>query len=905
MAQAQGGGTWAARSHHSADVPLHTHGRSGPHYGQDGLDYGPSTSQRHATPLHTRPAPISTSSATPPMMSPGPAPIRSPLTFTQPMASPCFVHSHLDHSLSNIARRDAAAAAAAAASSFAGASSHSSSSQPSTNTTQKRKHKGKNCKQTNAQVKDSGTSAKFDSAITDGESTANEADNLDTGAEYDDDEDEDDEMAHPSLTRQLAETAVSVREMSKQLGRARVQSPVQGVLIITKARDNHLIRLTRELALWLMTTHRKGRDRGIVVYVDHQLKRSKRFDAEGLERDYPELFRPLPRRYSRTSSSASLAGTGLLDSGLKKMAHLPALNEALRRTSLGGDHGRRTPDLGSGTEEGQLRYWTNDMCTRSPQLFDFVITLGGDGTVLYASWLFQRVVPPVLPFALGSLGFLTNFDFSNYAETLNNAIDNGVRVNLRMRFTCTVYRAVEEPDLKKRRAIRSGRTGGIFMKSLNRDGWEIIESGGQEQAMRSGTKGKARDKEIKCFVTRPTETFEVLNDLVVDRGPSPYVSQLELFGDEHHMTTVQADGLTVSTPTGSTAYSLSAGGSLVHPEVPALLVTPICPHTLSFRPMLVPDSMELRICVPYNSRSTAWASFDGRGRVELRQGDHIKVTASQYPFPTVCADNQSNDWFNSIARTLKWNERERQKSFVVVEESRKKPMSRQSSVASKRSPIGGDPNVHAVIDQDENSDDEDEINDDSAAEEDEEDEDETYDIDDLSSNPTNASSPSSSANDPTTTVPLMSLPSSHSVPGHPVVRPPWLGDTSAASSVAELNEDQRFRDPAPRPPRLSARHSRQSVQTLSTMQREVTEQDTDRSNTQPTQDMAVPPPRRERKSRSQSPFKNATHLGGRKSRNASPSAMRTVAESTDPMSSGYAFAVVGADSDTSVSEGEN
>lgn len=70
---------------------------------------------------------------------------------------------------------------------------------------------------------------------------------------------------------------------------------------------------------------------------------------------------------------------------------------------------------------------------------------------------------------------------------------------------------------------------------------------------------------------------------MVDRGPSPYVSLLELFGDEHHMTTVQADGLAVSTPTGSTAYSLSAGGSLVHPEIPALLLTPICPHTLSFR----------------------------------------------------------------------------------------------------------------------------------------------------------------------------------------------------------------------------------------------------------------------------------------------------------------------------------
>ena len=84
--------------------------------------------------------------------------------------------------------------------------------------------------------------------------------------------------------------------------------------------------------------------------------------------------------------------------------------------------------------------------------------------------------------------------------------------------------------------------------------------------------------------------------------------------------------------------------------------------------MLLPDTMELRICVPYNSRSTAWASFDGRGRIELKQGDHIKVTASKYPFPTVCADKQSTDWFHAISRTLKWNERERQKSFVMVEE---------------------------------------------------------------------------------------------------------------------------------------------------------------------------------------------------------------------------------------------
>lgn len=463
-------------------------------------------------------------------------------------------------------------------------------------------------------------------------------------------ENDDSDTYGGSLTKQLAETAVGVREMSKQLGRARIRSNIQSVLIVTKARDNRLIKLTRELALYLMLKHRQG-SRGLVVYVDHQLRNSRRFDAEGIQRDHPELFEPLPRR--RSSSSNSLSSLS------SSSTHQDDLNTH---------------------QEGQLRYWTSDMCSNSPHLFDFVITLGGDGTVLFTSWLFQRIVPPVLPFALGSLGFLTNFDFADYQTVVDSAIDSGIRVNLRMRFTCTVYRAVFDKG-KCRKAVKKGETGEIMMKDVNKGGWEALE-GGWSGGFTTSEGGKcSKDKEIMCFTTRPVETFEVLNDLVIDRGPSPYVSLLELFGDEHHMTTVQADGLCVATPTGSTAYSLSAGGSLVHPEIPAILISPICPHTLSFRPMLLPDSMELRICVPYNSRSTAWVSFDGRGRVELQQGDHIKITASKYPFPTVCADKQSTDWFHAISRTLKWNERERQKSFVVVEEA----PSRKSSIGKTRS----------------------------------------------------------------------------------------------------------------------------------------------------------------------------------------------------------------------------
>uniref|UniRef100_V5EMY8 Uncharacterized protein n=1 Tax=Kalmanozyma brasiliensis (strain GHG001) TaxID=1365824 RepID=V5EMY8_KALBG len=571
------------------------------------------------------------------------------------------------------------------------------------------------------------------------------------GSSYSYSTDEEDSDKVRSLTRQLAETAVGVREMSKQLGRARVKSTIQSVMIITKARDNHLIKLTRELAIWLMTTPRNGKDTGLIVYVDSQLRQSKRFDAEGIRKEYPHLFdsRPPKRTPSLSSSFSSSA------------ASAPDNNGGFNR----GEGGN------------QLRFWNSDMCSRSPHLFDFVVTLGGDGTVLFCSWLFQRIVPPVMPFALGSLGFLTNFDFKAYRDVMKSALDDGIRVNLRMRFTATVYRATlpssSSADRHRRQAIKSGKTGEIILNSVKNCGWDAIESQNPDSTHRPRSelrpddevelpsmdkkstrksKGgkKCRDKEIMCFSTRPVETFEVLNDLVVDRGPSPYVSLLEVFGDEHHMTTAQADGLCISTPTGSTAYSLSAGGSLVHPEIPAILITPICPHTLSFRPMLLPDSMELRIAVPYNSRSTAWASFDGRGRVELKQGDHIKVTASRYPFPTVCAENQSTDWFSSISRTLKWNERQRQKSFVVVEEGAEGDSSNgggkdkdASSTASpskmfaKHSRNGDD---ESSSEDDDDSDEEDEGR---KGQGDDDEDGEKFDIDDTSTTVTRSNSPNS------------------------------------------------------------------------------------------------------------------------------------------------------------------
>jgi len=250
--------------------------------------------------------------------------------------------------------------------------------------------------------------------------------------------------------------------------------------------------------------------------------------------------------------------------------------------------------------------------------------------VLYSSWLFQRVVPPVLAFSLGSLGFLTKFDYDLYPQTLSRAFEEGITVNLRLRFEATVMRSQTRDK---------------------EDQSDLVEQLIGEEAEDHHTH-------------RPDGTYNILNEVVVDRGPNPTMSSIELFGDDEHFTTVQADGICVSTPTGSTAYNLAAGGSLCHPDNPVILVTAICAHTLSFRPIILPDTIVLRCGVPYDARTSSWASFDGRERVELKPGDYVTVSASRFPFPCVLPmDRRKTDWINSISRTLQWNSRDKPKAF--------------------------------------------------------------------------------------------------------------------------------------------------------------------------------------------------------------------------------------------------
>jgi NAD kinase len=185
-----------------------------------------------------------------------------------------------------------------------------------------------------------------------------------------------------------------------------------------------------------------------------------------------------------------------------------------------------------------LKFWNADYCKENPESIDFIISLGGDGTILSTAWLFQNSpVPPILPFHLGSLGFLTAFSISQMKETLDmvlDPLDQTLNVSLRMRLSCSVHRS------------------SLSMHGLTKSTTDIIIDNGQEYKLPLSIKLK-KGVELDSPIS---EHYLILNDVVIDRGQSSFLSQLELYVDDKHLTTVQADGLVISTPTGSTAYSV-------------------------------------------------------------------------------------------------------------------------------------------------------------------------------------------------------------------------------------------------------------------------------------------------------------------------------------------------------------
>ncbi|KAG8334040.1 hypothetical protein J6590_098373, partial [Homalodisca vitripennis] len=178
------------------------------------------------------------------------------------------------------------------------------------------------------------------------------------------------------------------------------------------------------------------------------------------------------------------------------------------------------------------------------------------------------------------------------------------------------------PDVDKETSVATLRDIVVNPNTKNDVSWHFW--GHAALTLRSRLRCIIMRKNEEVTKAKPPSNLLVLNEVVIDRGPSPYLSNIDLFLDGKHITSVQGDGLIVSTPTGSTAYAVAAGASMIHPSVPAIMVTPICPHSLSFRPIVVPAGVELKISVSPDSRNTAWVSFDGRNRQELFHGDRYQ-----------------------------------------------------------------------------------------------------------------------------------------------------------------------------------------------------------------------------------------------------------------------------------------
>ncbi|PWN34248.1 ATP-NAD kinase, partial [Meira miltonrushii] len=216
---------------------------------------------------------------------------------------------------------------------------------------------------------------------------------------------------------------------------------------------------------------------------------------------------------------------------------------------------------------------------------DLCITLGGDGTILHVSSLFDRsAVPPVLSFSMGTLGFLLPFHIDAFQTAFEDVINSKSSLLLRMRLHQTMH---------------------------EKDGTPVKDEG----------KGTSRTD------------VHLMNEVALHRASSPHMTMIDAFVDGRHLTQAISDGLIIATPTGSTAYSLSAGGPIVHPSVQSLVLTPICPRSLSFRTVLLPSDANIQLKVSKRSRTAAQISVDGRDAQTLLPGQYLQVGMSPYPIP--------------------------------------------------------------------------------------------------------------------------------------------------------------------------------------------------------------------------------------------------------------------------------
>mmetsp|Transcript_5876 Transcript_5876/g.9399 ORF Transcript_5876/g.9399 Transcript_5876/m.9399 type:complete len:517 (-) Transcript_5876:74-1624(-) len=214
-------------------------------------------------------------------------------------------------------------------------------------------------------------------------------------------------------------------------------------------------------------------------------------------------------------------------------------------------------------------------------------------------------------------------------------------------------------------------TRGLFGKKVNHDicsGYHDDETKEDNYLIRprfdpDDSAMKTQTKFPGHVCTGTDSMRHALNEVLVHRDNNASMMQARLYIDCAECTVIQADGMIFSTPTGSTAYNISAGGSLISPTVPCIALTPICPHTLSFRPVVVSDETMVHIEIPKNARYDAVVSFDGKNQIELKKGDVVEILKCPYPVPTFKSSKFNIEWFKALGDKFNWNQREVQKPF--------------------------------------------------------------------------------------------------------------------------------------------------------------------------------------------------------------------------------------------------
>ncbi|MFN0061385.1 MAG: NAD(+)/NADH kinase [Myxococcaceae bacterium] len=230
------------------------------------------------------------------------------------------------------------------------------------------------------------------------------------------------------------------------------------------------------------------------------------------------------------------------------------------------------------------------------QKADLVVTLGGDGTLIRAARLLQQRTVPILAVNLGTLGFLTQVKAEDLFARLDDALAGRLAIDARMTLSCTLRRKDK-----------------------------VIAKGG------------------------------AFNDVVVNRsGALARISDYELWLDGKFVSPYKADGIVIATATGSTAYSLSAGGPILHPSIDAIVVSPICPHSLTQRPLVLPGDRTLEIIL-LSQNGEVSLTIDGQDAHALQPGDRIEVRCA--PARVHLLLSPQDDYFAILRQKLQWGER--------------------------------------------------------------------------------------------------------------------------------------------------------------------------------------------------------------------------------------------------------